>query len=43
MTNAKDTQEPIYTLLALTEPYKVLQEIRHFADNLGRSSNIATT
>ena len=28
---------------SMTEPYNMLQEIRHFADNLGRSSNITTT
>ena len=40
MTNVQDTQELLSTLLVLTEPYNILQEIRHFADNSGRSSNI---
>ena len=43
MTSVQDTQEPLSTLLVLTEPYNILQEIRHFVDNSGRSSNITTT
>ena len=33
----------IYTLLALTKPQNNFPEVRHFVDNLGRSSDITLT